>query len=167
MTEQWKLRSAGCQHLCRFLLDMLDCGLGKTHCSWGLGLMMPWLWKSSLRGGKASMGGWGMCVPSLPLQEVQSTSYLGGAAHWALHSMHKAPRLVPDTIKAIQLKMVSLLHKQCGWVYHLCDGLNMLGPSNGAVWRCGIIGVGVALLEEVWPCWNGCGLVGVGVAFLE
>ena len=26
---------------------------------------------------------------------------------------------------------------------------------------------GVALLEWVWPCWKGCGLVGVGVAMLE
>jgi hypothetical protein len=26
---------------------------------------------------------------------------------------------------------------------------------------------GVALLEWVWPCWSGCGLVGVGVALLE
>jgi hypothetical protein len=25
----------------------------------------------------------------------------------------------------------------------------------------------VALLEWVWPCWSGCGLVGVGVALLE
>jgi hypothetical protein len=33
--------------------------------------------------------------------------------------------------------------------------------------RCGLVGVGVALLEWVWPCWSGCGLVGVGVALLE
>jgi len=26
---------------------------------------------------------------------------------------------------------------------------------------------GVALLEWVWPCWNGCSLVGMGVALLE
>jgi hypothetical protein len=25
----------------------------------------------------------------------------------------------------------------------------------------------VALLEWVWSCWNGCGLVGVGVALME
>jgi hypothetical protein len=25
----------------------------------------------------------------------------------------------------------------------------------------------VALLEEVWPCWGRCGLAGVGVALLE
>jgi hypothetical protein len=24
--------------------------------------------------------------------------------------------------------------------------------------RCGLVGVGVALLEWVWPCWSGCGL---------
>jgi hypothetical protein len=27
--------------------------------------------------------------------------------------------------------------------------------------------MGVALLEEVWPCWSGCGFVRGGVALLE
>jgi hypothetical protein len=31
----------------------------------------------------------------------------------------------------------------------------------------GLVGGGVALLEEVWPCWRRCGLVGGGVALLE
>jgi hypothetical protein len=39
------------------------------------------------------------------------------------------------------------------------------------VYICLVQGValfgGVALLEWVWPCWSGCGLVGVGVALLE
>jgi len=26
---------------------------------------------------------------------------------------------------------------------------------------------GVTLLEQMWPCWSRCGLVGVGVALLE
>jgi hypothetical protein len=59
--------------------------------------------------------------------------------------------------------------------------------GNGAIRRCGLLGVGVALLEGVWPCWsryslsrvsvallewvwpcwNGCGLAGMGVALLE
>jgi hypothetical protein len=52
-----------------------------------------------------------------------------------------------------------------------CDGLYMLGPRSGTVERCGLVRVGVALLEWVWPCrggcgfgvcWSGCGLVGVG-----
>ena len=30
-----------------------------------------------------------------------------------------------------------------------CDGLNMLGPGSGTIGRCGLVGVGVALLEEV------------------
>jgi hypothetical protein len=32
---------------------------------------------------------------------------------------------------------------------------------------CGLLGVGVALLEWVWSCWGGCGLLGVGGALLE
>ena len=43
----------------------------------------------------------------------------------------------------------------------------MLGPGSGTIRTGGLVGVGVALLEWVWPCWNGCGLVGVGVALLE
>jgi hypothetical protein len=40
----------------------------------------------------------------------------------------------------------------------------------GELWpywgKCGLVGGGVALLEEVWP-WRRCGLVGGGVALLE
>ena len=40
-----------------------------------------------------------------------------------------------------------------------CGGLNMLGTGSGAVWRCvlvevdcGLVGVGVPLLEKVCHC---------------
>ena len=41
-----------------------------------------------------------------------------------------------------------------------CDGLYMLAPGSGTVRRCGPVGACIALL-------SGCGLVGVGVALLE
>jgi hypothetical protein len=50
---------------------------------------------------------------------------------------------------------------------HTCGDSNMIGPGSGTIRRCGLVGMGVALLEWVWPCWNGCGLVGVDVALLE
>jgi hypothetical protein len=28
-----------------------------------------------------------------------------------------------------------------------CHGLHMLGPGSGTIWRCGLVGVGVPLLE--------------------
>jgi hypothetical protein len=36
-----------------------------------------------------------------------------------------------------------------------CGDLNMLGPGSGTVRRCGLVGGGVALLEEVcsYGCW--------------
>jgi hypothetical protein len=37
----------------------------------------------------------------------------------------------------------------------------MLGPGSGTVRRCGLVGVGVALVEWVWPWWSGCALDGV------
>ena len=40
--------------------------------------------------------------------------------------------------------------------YSLCDGLHMLGPGSGTIRKCGPVGVGVTLLEEVCHC--GCGL---------
>jgi len=43
----------------------------------------------------------------------------------------------------------------------------MLSPWSGTIRRCGLVGVGVALLEWVWPCWSKCGLAGVGVVLLE
>ena len=38
----------------------------------------------------------------------------------------------------------------------MCGGLNMLGPVSGTIKRCGLVGGGVALLEEV--CQFGGGL---------
>ena len=34
-------------------------------------------------------------------------------------------------------------------------GLNMLGPGSSTIRRCGLYGVGVALLEEVCHCRRG------------
>jgi hypothetical protein len=48
-----------------------------------------------------------------------------------------------------------------------CGYLNMLGPGSATIRRCGLVGGGVASLEEVWPRWGRCGLVGGGVALLE
>ena len=33
-----------------------------------------------------------------------------------------------------------------------CGGLNKLGPGSGTIRRCGLVGVGVALLVEVCHC---------------
>jgi hypothetical protein len=35
------------------------------------------------------------------------------------------------------------------------DGLYILGPGNGTIWRCGLVGIGVTWLE--WVCHCGCG----------
>jgi hypothetical protein len=37
----------------------------------------------------------------------------------------------------------------------ICGGLNMLGPGSGTIRRCGLVEVGVALLEEVCHCRRG------------
>jgi hypothetical protein len=36
-----------------------------------------------------------------------------------------------------------------------CDGLYILGPGSGIIWRCGLVGIGVTWLE--WVCHCGCG----------
>jgi hypothetical protein len=46
-------------------------------------------------------------------------------------------------------------------------GVYMLSPGSDIIRKCGPVGVGVALLEYVWPCWGRCGLVGVGRALLK
>jgi hypothetical protein len=28
-----------------------------------------------------------------------------------------------------------------------CDGVYILGPGSGTIWRCGLVGIGVAWLE--------------------
>ena len=47
------------------------------------------------------------------------------------------------------------------------DGLNMVSPVKGTIRKCDLVRIGVALLEQEWPCWSGCGFVGVGVVLLE
>ena len=42
-----------------------------------------------------------------------------------------------------------------GILYIYCDGLYMLGPESGTIRRCGLVGVGVASLEEVCHCGHG------------
>jgi hypothetical protein len=39
-------------------------------------------------------------------------------------------------------------------------------PGNGTIRRYGLVGVGVALLEWVWPCWRKCVTVWVGNVIL-
>jgi hypothetical protein len=43
----------------------------------------------------------------------------------------------------------------------------MLNPGSSTIRSLDLVGVTVALLEQVWPCWDRCGFVGVGVALLE
>ena len=47
--------------------------------------------------------------------------------------------------------------KGCGLVgsYHYCGGVDMLGPGSSTIKRYGLVGVGVALLEEVCQCGSG------------
>jgi hypothetical protein len=33
--------------------------------------------------------------------------------------------------------------------FHLGGGLTKLGPGSSTIWRCGFVGIGGALLEEV------------------
>ena len=36
-----------------------------------------------------------------------------------------------------------------------CGGLNMLGQGSGTIRRCGLVGISVALLEELCNCGGG------------
>jgi hypothetical protein len=36
--------------------------------------------------------------------------------------------------------------------YSYCDGLYILGPRSGTIWRCGLVGIGVTWLEQVCHC---------------
>jgi hypothetical protein len=38
-----------------------------------------------------------------------------------------------------------------GLVGH-CDGLYILGPGSGTIWRCGLVGIDVTWLEYVCHC---------------
>jgi hypothetical protein len=41
------------------------------------------------------------------------------------------------------------------WLLGHCDGLSILGPGSGTIWRCGLVGIGVTWLEWVCHCWCG------------
>ena len=41
------------------------------------------------------------------------------------------------------------------FILTLCGGLNVLGPGSDTIRRCDLVGVGMALLEEVCNCGGG------------
>jgi len=49
----------------------------------------------------------------------------------------------------------------------LCISWVCVGPGSCTGRRCGLIGGGVALLEEVWPCCRRCVIVGFETFFLS
>ena len=64
----------------------------------------------------------------------------------------------------LMLTFLSCAHIRCNTHTHthalcvyisLCGGLNILGPESGTIWRYGLVGVGVALLEWVCHCGHG------------
>jgi hypothetical protein len=54
-----------------------------------------------------------------------------------------------ETVESVQLQLHLDLQFDCHvfhyWLLHRCDGLHMLGPGSGNIWRCGLVEVGVAL----------------------
>jgi hypothetical protein len=42
------------------------------------------------------------------------------------------------------------------YIHTYYDGLYILGPGSGTIWRCGLVGIDVTWLEQV--CHYGCGL---------
>ena len=53
-------------------------------------------------------------------------------------------------------KTKSLPREEKNQEKHGChDGLYLLGPGSGTIFRCGLVGVGVALLEEECHCGHG------------
>jgi hypothetical protein len=47
----------------------------------------------------------------------------------------------------------SVLCVHCG--VYTCGGLNMVGPGSGTIWKCDLVRIGMALLEEVCHCGSG------------
>jgi hypothetical protein len=33
------------------------------------------------------------------------------------------------------------------YLFSICDGLYILGPGSGTIWRCGLVGIGVTWLD--------------------
>ena len=69
---------------------------------------------------------------------------LGPAADW------------PVTLGDIPVSAFPVLRQKLMYLaFHMCGGLNTLGPGSGTIRRYGLVGVGVALLEEVSHCGHG------------
>jgi hypothetical protein len=49
----------------------------------------------------------------------------------------------------------NLICKRTWKGFELCDGLNVVGPRSGTIWRCGLVGVSGPLLEKVCHCGHG------------
>ena len=60
-----------------------------------------------------------------------------------------------DLSVALSLSQGELLSTKTMFWVDICGGLNMLGPGSGTIRLYGLVGVGVALLEEVCHCGGG------------
>jgi hypothetical protein len=66
----------------------------------------------------------------------------------------------PSSLKAANSKSgdLRILKPQGSWptqTFGVCNGLYILEPGSGTIWRCGLVGIGVTWLE--WVCHCGCG----------
>ena len=50
------------------------------------------------------------------------------------------------TLKTAYKEFLQVNHKNTNRTKGVCDGLYILGPGSGIIWRCGLVGVGVSLL---------------------
>jgi hypothetical protein len=65
------------------------------------------------------------------------------------------PSLLPEYLNRRLVESVDSEPVEADFGESLCDGLDILGPGSGTIWRSGLVGVGVTLLEEVCHCQGG------------
>ena len=78
-------------------------------------------------------------LPQSPLRTAYLTKAL--SPHWGPDLQHVSPWKIGTALACTRPQA----QQQCG-------GLNMLGPGNDTIRRCGPLGMGVVLLEKVCHC---------------
>jgi hypothetical protein len=146
---------------------ILQLGAMPIYWIWSLDVLSPLCWlfwlKSSLLGPRNLLGSWHLGLSSrysqfpFPHYYTLTFKFLTLSVLPHLLSYLNLPLFFPPPLLSLLDRFLPLLPRYYSPTSYMtsicaCGGLNMLGPGSGTVRRCGLIGVGVALLEEVCHC---------------
>jgi hypothetical protein len=90
-----------------------------------------------------------MFVDRFSLSHSSVDRHLGNFCHLVISLLTNTgvKMYVSSNIPSSFLLNIYLAERLLDHIVVLCDGLYILGPGSGTIWRCGLVGIGVTWLE--------------------